>query len=131
MKRKMAGCVQKMRAGKNGQLQLEAIICLAAFIAILGMLLAALNQAGMEANNAMEALGANSRAELCCLAADISYAGGIGEIRGETHCTAEGTMAKSGAGANEKDCESIAPEIRIVQEGKKSRLEVTLNAHYR
>jgi len=115
----------------KGQLQLEAIICLAAFIAILGLFLAALNQAGTHAGNALNALEAKAQAELCCLAADTIYASGVSETSEEMKCTAQGNRAESETGGKEKSCESIAPEIRLVQEGEKSVLEVTLNEHYR
>ncbi|MFA4855639.1 MAG: hypothetical protein WC634_03580 [archaeon] len=123
------------RMGKNipakGQLQLEAIICLAAFLAILGLFLAALNEAGTQANEALNALEAKAQAELCCLAADISYASGVSEISEEVQCTAQGSKVESETGGKKKSCESIAPEIRLVQEGEKSVLEVALNEHYR
>lgn len=119
------------RIQAKGQLQLEAIICLAAFIAILGLFLSALNQAGTQAGKAMNALEAKAQAELCCLAADTIYASGVSEIAEEMKCTAQGSRAESEKEGRKKSCESIAPEIRLVQQGEKSVLEVKLNEHYR
>ena len=100
--------------GKNipakGQLQLEAIICLAAFLAILGLFLSALNEAGMQANEALNALEAKAQAELCCLAADISYASGVSEISEEVQCTGQGSKAESETGERKKAAKALHPK---------------------
>lgn len=122
---------RRKRAIEKGQLQLEATICLAASIAITGLFLSALNETGANAGEALNALDAKSQAELCCLAADISYASGVSEIVEEMKCTAQEDGAESETGGKAKSCESIAPEMRLIQEGEKSMLEVALNDHYR
>ena len=117
-----------MNSENKAQLQLEAAICFAVFLAVLGLFLAAINQAGEKANNS---LNAKAEAELCCIAANAIYASGVSELLAEMHCTSKANAVKSKIGGKIKGCESIAKEIRLVQKGKTSVLEVTINEHYK
>jgi len=97
---------------RKGQLQLEAIICFAVFLAILGIFLNSINQMSEEAGKASSAMEARAEAEQCCMIAD---------------CNSKGNIIES----KEKRCTAIAREIRLAQAGNESFLEVELNAHYR
>ncbi|MCX6798666.1 MAG: hypothetical protein NTW59_01045 [Candidatus Diapherotrites archaeon] len=114
------------------QAQLEALICIAFFIAMLGALLHSLGQAKQAADAAGEALQAKSNALLCCAAVDSTYSNSAaGLLDEELHCTAESGMMLSSAGEKTKEADCIAPGIKTAQNSGKTRIEVTLNEHYR
>ncbi len=113
---------------RKGQLQLEAIICFAVFLAILGIFLNSINQMSEEAGKASSAMEARAEAEQCCMIADSVYSNGLlGIYRTGTKCNSKGNIIES----KEKRCTAIAREIRLAQAGNESFLEVELNAHYR
>ena len=114
----------------TGQLQLEAAVCFAVFLAVLGLFLSAIGTAGEHSENSLHSLNAKAEAELCCITADTIYASGLSEFLEEMHCTSEGNTAESEISGKIKGCESIAKEIRLVQKGEKSVLEITINEHY-
>ena len=117
---------------ENGQLQLEAIICFTAFLGILALFLASVNEAGAEAGQAALSLNAKAEAERCCIAADAVYASGVLQLFSNSmYCTAEGNIVKGKAGEKAKESECLAKEIRLVQQGNRRVLEVGLNDHYR
>ena len=111
----------------RGILQLEAIICLAAFLAVLTLFLSVLNAASLDAGTAVGGLGAKAQTEKCCIFADAMNAAGISSFSGEIPCKAEEGRAKMGG--KQSDC--LAQDIRLVQKGGKSVLELGLNGHYR
>ncbi len=115
----------------TGQLQFEAAVCFAVFLAILGLFLSAVGTAGEHSINSVNSLNAKAEAELCCIMADIIYASGISEFLTEINCTSKGNTAESEISGKIKGCESIAKEIRLVQKGEKSVLEININEHYR
>jgi len=115
----------------TGQLQLEAIVCFAVFLAILGLFLSAIGTAGEHSINSVNSLNAKAEAELCCIMADTVYTSGISEFLTEINCTSKRNSVESEISGKIKKCESIAKEIRLVQKGEKSSLEVSINEHYR
>lgn len=115
----------------TGQLQLEAAICFAVFLAVMGLFLSAIGTAGEHSINSVNSLNAKAEAELCCIMADIIYTSGITEFLTEINCTSKENNIESEISGKIKSCESIAKEIRLVQKGKKSSLEVSINEHYR
>jgi hypothetical protein len=117
-----------MREG--GQLQLEAIICFSAFLAILALFLASINEAGAGAEQAVLALKAKAEAERCCIVADAVYASNVLQLFSNVQCTAEGSIVKSEVSEKTKESECLAKEIRLVQQGNRKVLEVRLNDHY-
>ncbi len=121
----------KFLKNNKGQLQLEAAVCFAVFLAVLGLFLSAIGTAGEYSENSLHSLNAKAEAELCCIVADTIYASGLSEFLAEMHCTSKGNTAESEISGKIKGCESIAKEIRLVQKGEKSVLEITLNEHYR
>ena len=117
---------------KKGQLQLEAVICIAVFLAILTGFIGAANSASLEAEEAVLSLGAKTRAEACCILTDSVYSTGIfEEIKTGLNCKGDGEKTEASAGGKGRTAECIAREIRTVQEGEKNVLEVSANAHYR
>ena len=110
-----------------GILQLEAAICLAVFLAALALFLSVLNAAGQDAETAIGGLEAKSQTEKCCIFVDAMHAAGISFFSGEVPCKAEGGRAKIG----EKQSDCLARDIRLVQKGGKSVLELGFNGHYR
>jgi hypothetical protein len=110
-----------------GLLQLEAVICFAAFLAVLALFLSVLNQASLDAENAVGLLGEKARAEKCCIFVDAAYTAGISSFFGEVPCDAENGRAKIGGKLS--DC--LATDIRLVQRNGESVLELGLNGHYR
>jgi len=124
--------LEAKRMREKGQLQLEAIICFAAFLAVLGLFLGSINEAGEEANHAVQALKAKAESEKCCIVVDAAYAGGLAEFsQKEMHCTAEGNLVQSIVGEKSAASKCIAEEIRLVKIGEKSVLEVKQSEHYR
>ncbi len=121
----------KLKTNNTGQLQFEAIICFAVFLAIVGLFLSAIGTAGEHSINSVDSLNAKTEAELCCIMADTIYSTGISEFLTEINCTSKGNTAESEISGKIKGCETIAKEIRLVQKGEKSSLEVSINEHYR
>ncbi len=121
----------KLETNNTGQLQLEAAICFAVFLTVLGLFLSAIGTAGEHSMNSVNSLNAKAEAELCCIMADTIYASGISEYLTEINCTSKGNLAEREISGKIKGCESIAKEIRLVQKGEKSVLEITINEHYR
>ncbi len=119
------------KINNSGQLQLEAAICFAVFLAVLGLFLSAIGTAGEHSMNSVNSLNAKTEAELCCIMADTIYSTGISEFLTEINCTSKGNTAESEISGKIKGCETIAKEIRLVQKGEKSSLEVSINEHYR
>ena len=117
---------------QRGQLQLEAILCFCAFLAILALFASALNQASGQAEQAGSLLAAKSNAESCCIAADSVYATGLsGSLAGSWNCHSSGSTAEGKDGANSKSASCIARRITVEQAGNKTVLEVSLDGHYR
>ncbi len=117
---------------ERGQLQLEAMICFGIFLALLAVFLGQLNQAEQQASQALHALKAKTQAELCCFSADIVYtAGSSSVVQQEMHCTGKGNIVESHSGKSVKRAACLAAQIRLVQRGEKSVLEVKANEHYR
>ena len=112
-------------------MQLEAAVCFAVFLAVLGLFLSAVVAAGEHSENSLYSLNAKAEAELCCIVADTIHSSGLSEFLEEMHCTSKGNTAQSEMSGKIKGCESLAKEIRLVQKGEKSVLEVTINEHYR
>ncbi len=110
-----------------GILQLEAAICLAVFLAVLALFLSVLNAASLDAETAIDQLEAKAQTEKCCIFADAMQAAGISSFSGEVPCKAGDGRAKMG----EKHSDCLTSEIRLVQRGGKSVLELGFNAHYR
>jgi len=111
-----------------GQVQLEAIICFAFFLGILGVFAASLNQAGENADSALHSLKSKTETEVCCIAADSGYASNVEEISSvELLCTGNGNVVESEA----KQSKCLAMEIRLVQGIGKKSLEVKQSGHYR
>ena len=121
----------KLWENKRGQLQLEAAVCFAVFLAVAGLFISAIGIAGEHSENSLDSLNAKAEAELCCIMADTIYTSGLSEFLAEVNCTSKGNTAESEVSGKIKGCESIAKEIRLVQKGEKSVLEITLNEHYR
>ena len=115
----------------TGQLQLEAAICFAVFLTVMGLFLSTIGTIGEHSINSVNSLNAKAEAELCCVMADTIYTSGISEFFTEINCTSKQNNVESEISGKTKGCESIAKEIRLVQKGEKSSLEVSINEHYR
>jgi len=116
---------------KRGQLQLEAIICLAVFIGAAGLFLSQINGMGRASEQAVDSMEAKAMAELCCLASDSVYATGASELLAKTVCVALESRVKAVVNKQEKESSCLAGEVRLVQGSGKRILEVAQNEHYR
>ncbi len=117
---------------EKGQLQLEAIICFALFLGMLGLFLANINEATKQAEQALQGLKAKTETLVCCLAADTIYSSGVAELFSDRmSCTASQSLVKSRFGKKTKQSSCLAEEIRLIQSAKKSVLEVKPSEHYR
>jgi len=112
---------------QKGVLQLEATICFAAFLAALALFLSILGQSGLEAEYAVGRLGEKAKAEKCCVFVDSAFASGISYFSGNVPCEAEGGKAK--VSGKKSDC--LAKDMRLVERGGKTVLEIGLNERYR
>ncbi len=116
----------------SGVLQLEAMICFAVFLALLGGVLYNMHSMKGQSSSANNALRAKAKTELCCLALDSIYTGNVEEfVQREIPCTGKGSIVESDIGGRGKRTECIAQSIKTVQKGEESLLEVKLNDHYR
>jgi len=117
---------------QNGQLHIEAIICIALFISALSAALAGLDGAKESANAAEKSLIAKAGAEACCISVDSFYGNSADYLlEGGRNCTGNGGTVQSGSGGKTKQSQCIAGGIKTVQAGEKSVLEVAANGHYR
>lgn len=116
---------------KKAQTQIEAVICLTIFLAILGQAMATMNQTNALSKEATDSVTAKTRAQACCILADTVYT---------TNATITGKMAKcetkeqtiqSTQGKQTKNCKALSKKIKMVQSGEKTTMEVTANEHYK
>jgi hypothetical protein len=115
----------------RAQVHFEAIACILVFFALIGLALAALNQASGFSKEALEALEAKHVSENCCLLADSAFACGINEIFIGTGCISEEGLVKGRSGEMVKESECLARNALSLRKGGRDVLEVELNAHYR
>jgi len=112
---------------KKGQLQLEAIVCFAAFLGILAIFIGSISFD----EKAINALEAKKLAEGCCIAVDNVFASGVSRLLSEKNsCTVEGNQAMAIVEGKKKLAGCLA-KARLVQAGKETVLEVEHNEHYR
>jgi len=115
----------------KGILQLEAMFCFAAFVAITALFIASINEGWAGAGQALDAVKAKANAESCCIIADAIFAGsafGISNV--EMPCSASGGTMESTANAQTKKCGCLSTEVRLSQAGANSILEVKTDGHY-
>lgn len=116
----------------KGILQLEAMFCFAAFLAIIGLFVAAINEGWANAGQALDAVKAKANAESCCIIADAIFASnafGISNV--QMPCNASGSIIESTANEKTKKCSCLSEEVRLSQIGAKSMVEVKTDGHYR
>jgi hypothetical protein len=115
----------------RGQVHIEAIVCFACFLGILGLAMHALSESGKSAEKAASAIEAKSSAEQCCAAVDSVYSNGAAGLPlAQMQCMVEENSVESRRGEKEKQSDCLAPEFRVAQSGGKSALEVALSEHY-
>lgn len=116
---------------ERGILQIEAMLCFAAFAAILGLFIAAINAGWEGAGPALDSVKARENAESCCIIADAIFAGNAAGLSGmEMPCNASGGTIESIANETSKKCDCLSAEVRLSNSGKKSTVEVKTNGHY-
>ena len=120
--------------GKNrGQLQLEAIICLACFFALLSVSLHSLSQVSLQSSAAADAIAAKSNSLLCSTLIDSMYSNSAAQLAEEKlPCAiAQDGKVKSVVRNKEKSANSIPENVKLVQVGNRTIVSVELNEHYR
>ena len=115
-----------------GQMQLEAIICIAALFGVVASALSAVNMMAEASEHNAGMLLAEAGVQKCSVAADILYANGGGGITLNENCYGNNEHeVKSAFKDWEKSAFSVAKEITTVQTGNRTLLEVKVDDHYR
>ena len=117
----------------GGQVHLEALICFAVFMAIVGSFLAAMGNIETDAKTGADAFTAESSAQKCAIVIDSLYANGGGELDNlEINCfLKKKNWVGSTSGENEKIAFAFPNEIEFFHLGGKTTMWVKVNAHYR
>lgn len=118
---------------QRGQLQLEAAICFACFLALLGVGMQALAGIGERGSEAMDMVSAKGSALACSTVIDSMYSNGVEQLAGyEARCTVAGEREVVGKeGGSEKRAFFLPERVRVLQAGEKTIVSVELNGHYR
>ena len=112
---------------------MEALICFAAFLAIISLCIGIISQHKMQMEAAADAVVAEAQAQHCAVAVNALFSNGVKTISSTAeNCYPyeEGEIA-SGNQGEQKRASTIAHEIKLLQIGNKQLLEVTGNEHYR
>lgn len=115
----------------RGQLQLEAVACFCAFLALLAIMLHSVNDMNTQAQDAVAAVKAKAATEFCCTGADALYSGNVKELLPAMPCNANENVVESSEGEKMKKTQCIAPLLKTVEREQGNFLEVTPNEHYR
>ncbi len=116
----------------RGQLQLEAIVCLACFFALLGTALHGLNHLKLQGMASAASVAAKSNSLLCATLIDSMYSNSVDSLADEKlPCIAEDGEAKSSVEGREKSTAFIPENVKVVQAGDRTTVYVELNEHYR
>ncbi|RLG18088.1 hypothetical protein DRN67_04545 [Candidatus Micrarchaeota archaeon] len=116
---------------QTGELQLEAIICLACFLALLGIALQAIGQIAVQSDKAAEAVNAKSSSLMCSTLVDSAYSNNTTQIRTERlPCIVQGREVKSTREQSVKHSFFLPQNVRLVQMGGQTTFSVELSEHY-
>jgi len=113
----------------KAQTQVEAIICLTVFLAILGQAVSTMGQIKEMAEEGNDAASAKGTAQACCMLADTVYA--TNATATEASCEAKDGEMTATKGSKNKKCKPLSEKIRMVQTGEKTIMEVSTNEHYK
>jgi hypothetical protein len=121
-----------LQLNEKGQLQLEAVICIALIFALVSFALAAVNSLKSAAGKNNEMLLAEAKAQKCSMAANLLFSNGAGRIEMQETCYGSSEHeVKSVFSGREKSAFSVAGKVSSVQTGEKTVLEVKVDEHYR
>ncbi len=117
---------------REGQLHLEAIICIALLFALIAIAVGVVNSLKDTTEENNEMLLAEAKAQKCSVAADVLFSNSGGKIEVKENCYAgEEHEVKSVFNGYEKKAFSIAEEVSSTQVGGRTVLEVKVDEHYR
>ena len=115
-----------------GQLQLEALICIAVFFTLLAIALAGTNLIKEKQVKAGNLLIAEAKAQKCALIADMLFSNGGGSIKTSEKCFAgKEHEVRAIFKGEEKAALSLAKKISSSQEKNSTVMVVEIEEHYR
>ncbi len=121
-----------VRPAYTGQASIEAMLCFAAFLALLGVMVAVAGSAAEKAKDSASGFWAKVEAERCASLADALYASGSGMMKNaEVECfvSEQGVVSSTISGIT-RDAVLVNPSTKTDQT-KTTGLVVEVSEHYR
>ena len=113
--------------GARGSLTLEAMLCLAALLAVVGLLVTLWVGISADARAAESGLLSFLGAEACALYADVLFSNAGGQLEASAPCASAGSTVSSSAGGKFSSAAILSPQADF--DGRFLRVKV--NDHYK